>query len=315
MPAPAFTQDVSAAAAALREGRLVAFPTETVYGLGADAANADALAALYRLKNRPAEHPVIVHLADFAAAGEWAADIPAAAQTLAQKFMPGALTLLLPRRADIAAPPAAGGQIALRVPVHPLAHGLLREFGGGVAAPSANRFGGVSPTCTQHVADEFCDQGDLLILDGGGCAIGIESTIVGFQDEKAFIARPGGISAEMIEGAGVALAPAPDSVRAPGALANHYAPHAPLYLVAEDDLPRLLADAPPAGVLSRQRPQGAAAWRPAAQNARQYAHNLYRHLRALDSAAPGRILVARPPDTPDWRAVNDRLRRAATAEK
>ena len=307
------TTDIAAAAAALARGRLVAFATETVYGLGADAANAAAVAALYRAKNRPPAHPVILHLASFAAAGDWAHPIPPAAAALAERFMPGPLTLLLPRRKPLPHLPGSP-LIAVRVPAHPLAQLLLQTFGGGVVAPSANRFGGLSPTSAHHVAAEFADQDELLILDGGDCTVGIESTIAGFQGGSAFIVRPGDISAEMIAASGVDVITASATPAAPGTLARHYAPKKPLWLVEEKAVAaHLTANSPAAGLLSPQAVRGAALWRQAAAAPAQYAHELYRHLRELDEAAVERILVVKPPATAAWRAINDRLQRAAAA--
>lgn len=314
---PVLTTDITAAAAALAGGELVAFATETVYGLGADAANPAAVDALYRAKKRPREHPVIVHLADFAGAGEWAARVPAAARALARAFMPGPLTLLLPRLAGLPhlAHLSGGEWVALRVPAHPLARRLLEAFGGGVAAPSANRFGALSPTSARHVAAEFAELERLLILDGGDCAVGIESTIVGFEGDAAFIVRPGDVSAQMIRDAGVALVPPPRAVAAPGTLARHYAPRTPLRVMAAGEIAEQVAAAGAAGlavaVLSRERVEGAAAWRQAAETPAQYARELYRHLRELDGAAAGLIIVEQPPAAPEWEAINDRLRRAA----
>ena len=308
---PTIITDISAAAAALAEGRLVAFATETVYGLGAAAGDAVAVAALYRAKNRPPDHPVILHLADFAGASAWAAAVPAAARALAACHMPGPLTLLLPRQPHI--PHLPGGDlIAIRVPAHPQAQALLRAFGGGVVAPSANRFGALSPTCAQHIAGEFPEMDDLLILDGGVCEVGIESTIVGFQGEDAYIARPGAVTAEMIRAAGIAVVPAPAGLAAPGRLPRHYAPRTPLLLLEEAEVaPHIAKTGAAAAVLSPQECAGAVAWRRAPADAGEYAHALYRHLRELDAAGAAVMLVAKPPQTPEWAAVNDRLQRAA----
>ena len=314
------TTDIAAAAAALAAGRLVAFATETVYGLGADAANPDAVAAVYQAKRRPPHHPVIVHLADFSAAGKWAAHIPAAAQRLAAYFMPGPLTLLLPRQQQMTHLPG-GDLIALRVPAHPLAQALLKKFGGGVVAPSANRFGAVSPTCAAHVADEFADTADLLILDGGDCSLGIESTIVGFPTaagDDAYIIRPGSISAAMLRHVGVRLVAPPSgaaAVAAPGALPRHYAPRTRFMLVPPATLAATVAARAAAGekvgVLSRQRLPHAAVWECVASEPANYAQALYRLLRRLDAADTTLLIAERPPDDEDWEAVHDRLRRAA----
>lgn len=328
VPAPVITTDVAAAAAALAGGRLVAFATETVYGLGAAAENPAAVAAVYQAKGRPLHHPVIVHLADFSAAAEWAAHIPAAARRLAAAFMPGPLTMLLPRLPHIRHLPG-GDLIALRVPAHPQAQALLRTLGGGVIAPSANRFGALSPTCAAHVADEFSPLADLLILDGGECTLGIESTIVGFSPdssaaaaaasaESVYIVRPGSISAAMLAAAGVRLVPPPTgaaAVAAPGTLPRHYAPRTPFCLAAPDKLAEVLAAQTAAGaavgVLSRRRPAAAAVWECAAAEPARYAQALYRLLRRLDAATLTLIIAELPPDSGEWAAVHDRLQRAA----
>lgn len=311
--APVITTDIAAAAAALAAGRLVAFATETVYGLGAAAAQPAAVAELYRVKQRPSTHPVIVHIADFAAASEWASDIPPPAQQLARHFMPGPLTLLLPRQPHITHLP--GDLIALRIPAHPLAHTLLQKVGSGVVAPSANRFGALSPTCAQHVADEFADA-DLLILDGGDCPVGIESTIVGFSGETAYIARPGQLGRAALAATGIRIIDPPAAVSAPGTLARHYAPRTPLHLIDENEMNAMIASQPrqKIGVLSPQRPAGAIVWRQAATAAAQYARALYRHLRSLDDADTTLILVSRPPGGEEWEGIHDRLKRASTRD-
>lgn len=201
-PAPSATDaDIAAAAARLRAGELVALPTETVHGLGADAMNPAAVRRIFEAKGRPADHPLIVHLPDAEQMTQWARDIPREAIALAQAFWPGPLTLILKREDDVPLE-VTGGQdtVGLRVPGHPLALKLLRAFGGGVAAPSANRFGRISPTTAQHVRDEFHDTlGDALtVLDGGPCEVGIESTILDLSGEAPRILRPGAISAEQI---------------------------------------------------------------------------------------------------------------------
>lgn len=306
------TTDIAAAAAALNAGRLVAFATETVYGLGAAAADPRAVAALYRVKNRPPAHPVIVHLADFSAVTAWAAAVPAAAQVLAELHMPGPLTLLLPRQPHLSHLPG-GALIAVRVPAHPLAQQLLRAFGGGVVAPSANRFGAVSPTSAQHVVSEFAEwEEEILVLDGGDCAVGIESTIVGFAGDAAYIARPGGVRAEDIRAAGVSLTEAPAGLAAPGRLAKHYAPRTPLLLLEETEIAAHIATAGVrAAVLSPQEVAGAVVWRRAAVDAVEYARELYRNLRELDAAGAEVIIAAELPQTEEWSAVNDRLEKAA----
>lgn len=229
---PIVGRDSEEAARRLMRGETVAFPTETVYGLGAAAANAEAVAAMYELKNRPKNHPCIVHLHSFSDAKQWA-EVPQAAQKLAAAFMPGALTLLL--RAKPAAKNVARGEtIALRVPSHPLARALLKKVGEGIAAPSANRFGKISPTNAAHVFSEFADAESLYILDGGSCEVGLESAIVSCLDGRVAVVRPGVISAAQIsEAAQTPLSP-PPVVAAPGNLRNHYAPQKPFFILPPD---------------------------------------------------------------------------------
>ncbi len=217
----------------LRAGRLVAFPTETVYGLGADASNPDAVARIFEAKGRPADHPLIVHLAAADAIDAWAVDVPPLARTLAAACWPGPLTLVLRRSASV--PDAVTGglpTVGLRVPAHPVALRLLRAFGGGIAAPSANRFGTVSPTTAAHVRESLGDRVDL-VLDGGPSTVGVESTIVDLSGDAPAILRPGGLPREVLEA--IAGVPLPiregGEVRAPGMLAAHYAPDARLELV------------------------------------------------------------------------------------
>ena len=233
---PVVTKSASRVAAALRAGGLAAIPTETVYGLAADARNPAAVAAIYRIKNRPRDHPVIVHLLDFESVSQWA-DAPAAAQALARAFWPGPLTLALPRKGAAAARQCAAGlaTICLRAPAHPLARAVLARCGGALAAPSANRFGGVSPTGAAHVAADFADIEELLILDGGACANGIESTIVDLSGDSPALLRPGAITVARIEktlGRTLAQGCAP----APGDRKKHYAPRAKIVVVAAADI-------------------------------------------------------------------------------
>ena len=313
------------AAAILRGGGLVALPTETVYGLGADARNPDALQRLYRVKQRPSAHPVIVHLASAAELPRWAAQVTPHAEKLAEKFWPGPLTLVV-RRADHVLDEVTGGQdtVALRVPDHPLALALLEALRGpddgtslsGIAAPSANRFGKVSPTSAEHVRADLGRDVDL-ILDGGVCDVGIESTIVDVSGEVPAILRPGRITAAQIESLlGVSLAvPSEASPAAPGSLPVHYAPRAKArlakrvkiieelvtnrgrriaVLALEVSVPRLAASLTAVESVV-----------PAS-----YAHALYENLRRLDATGVDLILIETPPDTPAWAGVLDRLRRA-----
>jgi len=323
--------EIARAAALLRAGGLVAFPTETVYGVGADAANEDAMRRLFAAKGRPTDHPVIVHLADAAQLSEWARTVPEAARVLAAAFWPGPLTLIVPRAAGVL-DIVTGGQdtVGVRVPSHPVAHALLVAFGGGIAAPSANRFGHISPTRAAHVRTEFDEATVPLVLDGDPPEIGVESTIVDVSGPYPTLLRPGGITlAQLAAVLGEPVAdPTAGSPRAPGTLARHYAPHTPLEIVSAKELPRRVA------VLLRQSNVGAVLLRtvligkPAYQGTAQtlatatlpldaagYAHNLYQYLRALDDEASAihapRILVEDVPSGDEWLAVRDRLRRAA----
>ncbi|MDR1424717.1 MAG: threonylcarbamoyl-AMP synthase [Azoarcus sp.] len=331
---------IAAAVARLCAGELVALPTETVYGLGADAANPAAVAKIYAAKGRPADHPLIVHLADARPLAQWAADIPPAARALAEAYWPGPLTLILKKQVWV--PDAVtGGQdtVGLRVPNHPLALALLAAFAqarkpapAGVAAPSANRFGCVSPTTAMHVREELGDK-VALILDGGPCAVGIESTIVDFSRAAAEILRPGVISAADIErvtgilphvrgaqaNAGAvsaeATAPAP---RASGTLAAHYAPRTPLRLAASAalsaEIDRLLRDGKKLAVLARaSTPPGDTSirWLVAPRDPAGFAQALYANLRALDALGVDLIVLEDVPRNAAWQAVADRLGRAA----
>jgi len=220
------TDALALAVERLRAGQLVAFPTETVYGLGADASNPQAVVRVFALKGRPANHPVIVHLASTADVERWARRVPPAARELIAKFAPGPITLILPKAKNVS-DVITGGQtsVGLRFPSHPVAQRLLRTFAGGVAAPSANRFGRISPTTAQHVADEFGAESPLII-DGGPCDVGIESTIVDFTRNAAVLLRPGGVSAaDLAEALGyMPLSPSGKSPRVSGSLPSHYAP-------------------------------------------------------------------------------------------
>jgi L-threonylcarbamoyladenylate synthase len=225
--------DIDRAADALRQGKLVAFPTETVYGLGADAENVAAVGRIFRVKQRPESHPLIVHLASVEQLPLWAARVPVAARTLAEACWPGPLTLLL-EKSDRVPNATTGGlsSVGLRVPAHPVALELLRRFGGGIAAPSANRFGRVSPTRAEHVQQDLGDDIEVL-LDGGACDIGVESTILDLTHDVPILLRPGGVTVERIEsllGVSVSRTLPPDA-RAPGLLASHYAPLARVEIV------------------------------------------------------------------------------------
>ncbi|MEO8485630.1 MAG: L-threonylcarbamoyladenylate synthase [Betaproteobacteria bacterium] len=320
---PATEAAIERAADALARGELVAFPTETVYGLGADAANEAAVRAVFAVKGRPPDHPLIVHLPDATHLGAWAREAPDGALALARAFWPGALTLILPRSAR-ASDAVTGGEdtVGLRVPAHPVARALLAAFarrgGHGVAAPSANRYGHVSPTTARHVADDLGDR-VALILDGGPCDVGIESTIVAFEGDRAILMRPGGIGVDALArvlghepGAPSAGAP-----RASGTHASHYAPRAAAFLVDAHALAteaeRLVERDEVVAVLARTvaRPdEFDGVWIAAPRDAEGYARDLYANLRALDADGPDAILIEAPPSGAAWLAVRDRVERA-----
>ena len=309
-PAP----ELEKAAEILRAGGLVAFPTETVYGLGADASNPDAVARLYRVKGRPEEHPVIVHFDSPERALAWASEVPQEARTLASRFWPGPLTLIL-KAGEKAKPFVTGGQpsVGVRVPSHPVAQQLLKAFGGGVAAPSANRFGHVSPTTAQHVRDDLGSDVDL-VLEGGPSEVGIESTIVDFSGDGFSVLRPGRISLEELENvlgrkSGAGEKP---PVRHSGGLERHYAPRTPARLVATHALDReISALKDRVAVLAFSRPdERVDYWLRMPREPHGYAQRLYAALRELDGAGCEQILVEAPPEVPEWAAVRDRLKRA-----
>ena len=310
---------VETAVCLLLNGKLVAFPTETVYGLGADATNAKAVAKVFELKARPSNHPLIVHISNPDNLEDWAYDVPPAARKLADHFWPGPLTLILktaPRMPSL----ATGGEetVGLRCPSHPVAQALLREFAavgsGAIAAPSANKFGHVSPTTAKHVRDEFGP--DLYLLDGGDCDVGLESTILDFSRGMPVLLRPGAVTRQAI--ADLIHDHVRDrdaqSPRASGTLAAHYAPHTALQLVEPAALDaRVRAESNVAVLALREKPKGAKAphWIHAPTEASGYGHDLYANLRELDTIGAGTILVEAPPASAEWEAVNDRLGRAA----
>ncbi|MGC2520623.1 MAG: L-threonylcarbamoyladenylate synthase [Burkholderiales bacterium] len=328
-PVPRTPPSIGDAAAVLKRGGLVAFPTETVYGLGADASNPAAVARIYAVKGRPPNHPVIVHIGDVAQLSRWAREVPESARKLAAHFWPGPLTLLL-KRAPGVGDYLTGGQdtIGLRIPGHPVALELLRAFGGeddgrrrvGVAAPSANKFGRISPTTAEHVHDDLGDEVDL-VLDGGPCEVGIESTILDLSRGRPVLLRPGRISAEEIA-AVIGVMPErrdAQAPRSPGALESHYAPRQPLLLVGAEDWNKVLrseANLRRSVLAFRAQPAGDASllWIAAPPEPGRYAHDLYANLRILDGSGCAVILVEAPPEGGEWSGVNDRLRRAARAE-
>jgi L-threonylcarbamoyladenylate synthase len=315
--AAAEAEQLAQAIAALRRGEVIGLPTETVYGLAADARNVDAVRKIFSLKGRPADHPLIVHIADAAALAQWASHVTETAAKLARAFWPGPLTLILKKRAEVP-DIVTGGQdtVGLRCPAHPLALTLLRQFGGGLAAPSANRFGRISPTSAQHVRDEFGD-GVPVVLDGGDCEVGIESTIVDVSGAVPRILRPGHIRKLELEAVigPVAEGAENESPRVSGSLVSHYAPHTRTELLSRDRLidaaqacrrngetvlALTIADAVPdvAGLVLPDTPD-------------EYGHGLYAALRELDGHRADRLLVESPPLRAEWIAVLDRLSRAA----
>lgn len=320
---------IAAAAQVLQRGELVGLPTETVYGLGADATNEAAVAKIFAAKGRPSDHPLIVHVADATGVEHFARDVPAFAQQLMQAFWPGPLTLILPRRPEVGAA-AAGGQdsIGLRCPAHPVAHALLlaaRVAGvHGVAAPSANKFGRVSPTTAVHVQGEFGDA--LLVLDGGACAVGIESTIIDCTRGVPVLLRPGQISREQVQAAcGLRLlskeelaAPSP---RASGTLESHYAPNARVRLMDAQALQAALDVLGPdlngpvtIAVYARavlRLPSTQVLYRRMPDDATAAAQQLFAVLRDFDAQGVKLIWIESPPDAPAWEGVRDRLTRAA----
>ena len=319
---------IAQAVDALAAGRLVGLPTETVYGLAADAGNAAAVRAIFATKGRPADHPLIVHVAGAAAVPAFASAVPDFAQRLIDACWPGPLTLILPRRPGVA-DAAAGGHpsIGLRCPAHPVARALLAACAArgiaGLAAPSANRFGRVSPTTAAHVAAEFGDE--LLVLDGGACNVGIESTIVDCTRGAPVLLRPGGVSRAQVEavsgqrlrGRDEFATPAP---RASGTLLAHYAPSAPVRLMDAKALQTALdllgADAAHLALYARaplKMRSSRVDYRRMPDDAAATAQQLFAVLRDFDAAGARLIWIETPPDTPDWEAVRDRLQRAAAA--
>jgi L-threonylcarbamoyladenylate synthase len=306
-------EKLSAAVQALKDGEVIGLPTETVYGLAADAMNTHAVKKIFALKGRPIDHPLIVHIADASQLSRWANNIPEEVFVLAQHFWPGPLTMILKKQPQVP-DVVTGGQdtVGLRCPAHPLALALLQQFGSGVAAPSANRFGRISPTTAQHVRDEFGDAVPV-ILEGGECEVGIESTIIDLSNPMPRILRPGMISQTEIESViGVigqaALDKDQNIPRASGTLAAHYAPRTPMKSQTRAEILRkpepntcyLLLDEP---ILSLQSIC-------LANNSQAYAHHLYAALRELDQRNCSLIIIEQTPQNSEWLAVNDRLSRA-----
>lgn len=309
-------EDLERAAALLARGELVAIPTETVYGLAGNAADPTAVGRVFTAKGRPPDHPLIVHLPSVEAMDRWAIDIPQSARRLARAFWPGPLTLIL-RKASHVSDLITGGQdsVGLRVPGHATTIKLLRILGGAVVAPSANRFGRLSPTTADHVMAEFESRGTVAaVVDGGPCEVGVESTIVDCSSEFPIVLRPGMIGIEQLRavlGEAPATAGESEGPRASGRLPSHYAPETKLELV---DAAALAVPDATAAVLALgeiRDPGGFRAWQALPADPAAYARGLYAALRQLDGLGAARILVQRPPDTTDWAAVRDRLKRAS----
>ena len=314
--------EIETAVQALRDGALVAFPTETVYGLGANAQNPVAVRKIFEAKGRPPNHPVIVHLDDPRFLHRWVREVPAAAMKLAAAFWPGPLTMVMPRAASVH-DVITGGQdtIAIRVPAHPMAQQLLTAFGGGIAAPSANRYGRLSPTRAEHVREEL-GEAVQVILDGGECQVGLESTIVAFEGLTVRLLRPGSVTAGQIRGVvgELAIGAAQESPRVPGTTPAHYAPATPMSIVPAGEIDAQ-ADAASGGgkriaVLAQRLPLRShkyVTWINAGRRPESYGRDLYNNLRTLDRAGCQRILVQEVPEGERWDAIRDRLRRAASS--
>jgi len=328
---PIFADDaaIDYAVTLLRQGRLVAFPTETVYGLGADASNPDAVRRIFQAKGRPADHPLIVHIPSVDCLNDWALTVPETAQRLAARFWPGPLALILNKRHEVPLV-VTGGQntVGLRMPDHPVALHLLRAFGGGIAAPSANRFCRISPTQAIHVEEELGDAVEL-ILDGGACQVGVESTIVDLSGNRPKLLRPGHITRHEIEAVLqteliIVSTQSEQSnqaeMRAPGMMVVHYAPVTEAMLCPVDRLSEMLQELTLRNkkigmlVYSLEQPEnGLTRIIRMPEQTNDYAQALYASLRELDSLQLDMILVEQPPNTEAWRAINDRLCKATSA--
>lgn len=327
---------INAAAQALQRGDLVGLPTETVYGLAADAGNDAAVAKIFDAKGRPANHPLIVHVASAQGVQRFASQVPDFAQKLIDAFWPGPLTLILPRRPEVAAV-AAGGQnsVGLRCPSHAIAQAVLQSAEAlgvyGVAAPSANLFGRVSPTTAAHVAAEFGH--DLLIIDGGPCEVGIESTIVDCTRASPVLLRPGVLTPQQLSDACGVMVLTTDSLevqapRASGTLESHYAPTAKVLLMTRSELQQAI-DAQLSATHLSSKVDTIAVWscspvqvpaayvdqikyQPMPRTASDCAHRLFAQLREFDAQGVAQIWVESPPLTPEWDGIRDRLKRAST---
>ncbi|MEI6541939.1 MAG: L-threonylcarbamoyladenylate synthase [Methylococcales bacterium] len=326
---PIFADDaaIKVAAKLLSQGRLVAFPTETVYGLGADASNPIAIKRIFQAKGRPSDHPLIVHISSIDNLSDWALNIPDTAIKLANHFWPGPLAIILNKKPEVPLE-VTGGQntVGLRMPDHPVALQLLSVFGGGIAAPSANRFCRISPTQAAHVEEELGSTVDM-ILDGGVCGVGVESTIVDLSGDVAKLLRPGHITRQEIEAvlqeelriAESQVQPNLSDVRAPGMMSVHYAPLTVAMLCPYDrldDIIKLLClQNKTIGLLAYQYnpPENRGLHLLCMpEQAESYAQTLYASLRDLDSRELDIILIEQPPETQAWYAINDRLGKATT---
>lgn len=316
-----FSTDITKAANLLQQGKLVAFSTETVYGLGADARNPDALVKIFQAKQRPIDHPLIVHIADLSQLSEWASDVSESAKLLANAFWPGPLTLIL-NKAPGVSDLVTGNQssIGIRIPSHPMALALLKAFGGGVAAPSANRFGRISPTTAEAVYEELGDSVDL-ILDGGSCDVGVESTIIDVSGETPTMLRPGMITVDEIEKVlnQSVNRHTKEAPRVSGSLESHYAPQTKTRLISPEEVAiffqQLAPHDLPLVLLTRTKVEFKMEHVHCInmpQHAKEYAHDLYHLLRKLDKEQFQQILVETVPNDVTWDAVRDRLKRASS---
>jgi L-threonylcarbamoyladenylate synthase len=325
------TQYIQHAVTLLQQGGLVAFPTETVYGLGADARNEAAIRRIFQAKQRPFDHPLIVHLANLAQLSDWAKELSPLAKKLAERYWPGPLTLILQKQPGVLDILTAGQPtIAIRIPRHPIAQALLQAFGGGIAAPSANQFTHVSPTNAAAVREELRDSVDL-ILDGGDCEIGLESTIIDMSQAQPMILRPGMLTLEALSDTlGVPVLSGADQheeslSRAPGMHHLHYAPLTNTRLIESAAIPTMLANltgaqAPVALMVYQSYPSDHQTvknvhWCRMPDNAEEYAHVLYQTLRQLDKQAFKQIFIEAVPQTPAWHAIRDRLTKATGREE
>jgi L-threonylcarbamoyladenylate synthase len=331
------SQFIALAAKALQRGDLIGLPTETVYGLAADACNTQAVAKIFSIKGRPSDHPLIVHVTDMESAQRFASEIPDFAKRLIDAFWPGPLTLILPRKVDVAEA-AAGGQnsVGVRCPSHATARKILFAAQGlgvwGLAAPSANKFGRVSPTTAAHVREEFGDA--LLVVDGGACDVGIESAIVDCTRGQPVLLRPGVLTVEQLSLAcgekvlqqGEQLSPTSSAPKAPGTLVAHYAPTAKLFLMDKHEIEQKLAQRidgsltaiwsrAPVKTQSQERldKKTAIYWQQMPSDPAKCAQMLFAQLRAFDALGAEQIWVESPPSESAWEGVHDRLRRAETA--